>query len=197
MLVGTCHSLSAYFLVHPCRLHSTIRKHVLRTPIHMFFSCLQIMKAASSQRRDAKPVLKSGGKWPAITLHTPPILQPNCSFEGADACRHLQMHLVEAAASFLPHTAPDDGSQLENASPEGTPADESGDGEPDGEQEPPRAASGHVVSNDQHHSHCNDAEHSGVRQCSGVVAVSIVGVPSCCGLTCMHRVCDADRSNQS
>lgn len=118
-------------------------------------------------------MLRSGEKWPAITLHTPPILQPNHSFEGLRACRCLQVHLLEAADSYVPEAAQAGGTQLEDVSPEGIPADDgrAGAEEHGGEQKATHAASGHELANDRQNSHCPDVAHAEGIQCSGVLVV--------------------------
>lgn len=57
------------------------------------------MKRRDSRRRgaDAHPVLKSGGRWPCITVHEPPMLLPQHRFEGDGAVASLLDHLATLA----------------------------------------------------------------------------------------------------
>ena len=43
-------------------------------------------------------MLRSGGKWPCITVHEPPMLQPAHTFEGAGAAAELLQHLESLPA---------------------------------------------------------------------------------------------------
>lgn len=95
-------------------------------------------------------MLKSGAKWPAITLHTPPMLQSTLAFEGSDACRDLQKHLLEAADLYLPGVVQEEPADFEDTTPE-----DSGVDQHDGEK--PSCAA--------------EAAHAEVERCSGVLFV--------------------------
>lgn len=117
------------------------------------------MAASTAQRRGAKPVLKSGAKWPAITLHNPPMLQSTCSFEGSEACRDLQKHLMVSADLLQPEAVPDEAADAEDSTADGCVV---------GEKQALYTAEPH----EEHHSSqpVEDTEHAAVKQCSGVLA---------------------------
>jgi hypothetical protein len=128
------------------------------------------MAAPTSQKQDAKPVLKSGAKWPAITLHTPPILQPTRLFEGADACRDLQKYLVEAEELLQPETVEEEAEDAEVALHENSAQGESAD-----EQQQLQGATDartQSTAPDDKQQHPETAMHAEVEQCSGVVSTS-------------------------
>jgi hypothetical protein len=58
------------------------------------------MKHSDSQRIGAKPVLKSGGRWPCLTLHEPPDLEPTLKLDGPEAMRDLRAHLEQVLDEF-------------------------------------------------------------------------------------------------
>lgn len=62
------------------------------------------MNRSESRRRGALPVLKSGGRWPCITVHDPPSLQPAHRFEGDGAAAALADHLAALAAEAADDT---------------------------------------------------------------------------------------------
>lgn len=61
------------------------------------------MERPSSRRQGAKPVLRGEEKFPCLTLHTPPSLQPEHKFTGPTALADLLAHL---AAHMLPAPTP-------------------------------------------------------------------------------------------
>jgi hypothetical protein len=131
------------------------------------------MAASTSQRQGAKPVLKSGAKWPAITLHTPPILQATRSFEGADACSDLQKHLLEAAQVLQPD-ALEEGAEAdaEVATPENSSPDNN---DVDDQQQSQCATDEHEQSAapDRKQQCAGSAVHAEVERCSGVEPASL------------------------
>eukprot|EP00892_Ulva_mutabilis_P002327 jgi/Ulvmu1/12095/UM084_0020.1 len=86
------------------------------------FAMEQVMAPSKSARRGALPVLKSGGRWPCITVHEPPLLQPAATFKGDAAAADLLLHLES-----LP--APDDASDG-SASDGGSDGESAADGGP-------------------------------------------------------------------
>jgi hypothetical protein len=128
------------------------------------------MAAPTSQKQDAKPVLKSGAKWPAITLHTPPILQPTRLFEGADACRGLQKYLVEAEELLQPEAVEEEAEDAEVAPPENN-----AQGESEDEQQQLQGATdarAQSTAPDDTQQHPETAMHAESEQCSGMVPTS-------------------------
>jgi hypothetical protein len=63
------------------------------------FALEKVMKKPESRRAGAKPLLRSGAKFPCITLHQLPSLQPVATLAGPDAVRELQQALREHAAA--------------------------------------------------------------------------------------------------
>lgn len=114
---------------------------------------LQIMMAPTAQRRGAKPIPKAGGKWPIITIHTPPTLQSTLVFEGSEACRDLQRHLLSTAEELQPKPA--DASDEEDSSAQDSNLD--------------NIDNGTDCTKQQGGGHCGQAAHVAVSRCSGVV----------------------------
>lgn len=68
------------------------------------------MNRSESRRRGAHPVLKSGSRWPCITVHEPPMIQSSYRFEGQGATAAVMEHIAslpEEGADAEVSSAPD------------------------------------------------------------------------------------------
>ncbi|GLI65239.1 hypothetical protein VaNZ11_008724, partial [Volvox africanus] len=68
----------------------------------------RLMALPASRRRDARPTLRCGAKWPAVTLHRPPGLQHEAYFTGATALAELRSELLRRQPEWegAPRTVP-------------------------------------------------------------------------------------------
>ncbi len=53
-------------------------------------SGVKLVAPQASKRADARPTLRDGSKWPCLTLHAPPYLQPQATFAGPSALASLR-----------------------------------------------------------------------------------------------------------
>ncbi|EFJ42055.1 hypothetical protein VOLCADRAFT_97965 [Volvox carteri f. nagariensis] len=67
----------------------------------------RLMVLPSSRRSDARPTLRDGSKWPALTLHVPPGsgLQYEAYFAGPSALADLRSELLRRQATWAPDAA--------------------------------------------------------------------------------------------
>lgn len=78
---------------------------------------VQVMRNSDRSRRDAPPVLKSGGKWPCVTLHVPPDVTPVQQLTGsAAASSEALCGALDAAAAQ--HAPPSESGSSEAAGEE-------------------------------------------------------------------------------
>jgi hypothetical protein len=65
----------------------------------------KVLEHAAARRKGAKPILRSGGRFPCVTLHAPPSLQPLEELAGEGALARLRAALAAAGAGAGAATA--------------------------------------------------------------------------------------------
>ncbi|CAG9467788.1 unnamed protein product [Pedinophyceae sp. YPF-701] len=79
-----------------------LRIDVERSEANRAYAMQSMMKRSDSRRPGAKPVLRSGHKFPSFTLHEPPSLVPTATFQGGDAVSELERHVRSVARATPP-----------------------------------------------------------------------------------------------